>query len=132
LSGYLGLDWTEQTKMLSQQQMAGMMLASAGYVTSLDLAKKMGKVMLQPIGIETGWIPLAYMFGLVSLPPEGTEVLVVFEMGNLNMGRIICSFQVPEDPRPIARVGDEITVTVPGHGTLTGTITSGSDMVHCG
>lgn len=133
MSGYIGTDWTEQTKRLALDQAAQFMLASDGYITSLDPDKKMAKVMLQPLGIETGWLPLGFIFGLISMPPEGTNVIVLFEMGSLNVGRIlVCSDPEIANPQPIARVGDTVAVEVPGIGTCTGTITSGSQIVQSG
>lgn len=133
MAGYIGLDFTEQAKMIARRQAQQLMIASDGYITSMDPVKKIAKVMLQPLGIETGWIPLGFMYGLSSMPPEGTAVVVVFEMGNLNVGRIIvCSDPAAPNRKPIARVGDSVSVTVPGVGVCTGTITSGSSIIEAG
>ncbi|MHB1651674.1 MAG: hypothetical protein ACYCVD_04245 [Desulfitobacteriaceae bacterium] len=132
MPGYIGLNGLEQTKLIARQQAAQFMGASSGYITSVDANNQMAKVMLQPLGIETGWLPNSYMWGLISFPPEGTEVIVLFEHGNLNAGRIICAFQFPTNPQPVARLGDTVSVYVPGVGTCTGTITSGSAVIKAG
>lgn len=93
---YIGQDATEVIKHFGQQQATSIMAASSGTVTSVDPDKYMAKVMLQPMGIETGWLPIGTLyagssFGLWALPEQDTEVLVVFEQGNLNAGKIVLS-----------------------------------------
>lgn len=129
MGGYIGLDLIEQTKKLSQEQAAQLMLASDGVITSLDTDKQLAKVMLQPLGIETGWLPIGFIYGIKSMPPEGTGVVVIFEMGNLDVGRILICDDPSPNAQPIARVGDTVSVDVPGIGTCTGTVTSGSSVV---
>jgi phage gp45-like len=109
--GYYGNDMLEQFKYTSDQQAAKSLNASTGYITSVDPSTYKAKVMLEPIGIETEWLPIGTMyagngFGLLSLPDEGTEVLVVFEMGNISCGKIICcNFNNIEIP-PALEVGE--------------------------
>jgi phage gp45-like len=129
---YVGQDATEVIKHFGQQQVSEMMLASDGYITSLDTDNKLAKVMLQPLGIETGWLPIGFIYGIQSLPPEGTGVVVIFEMGNVNVGRILVCDNPSTNPKPLARVGDTVSVNVPGIGICTGTITSGSTIVQAG
>ena len=93
---YIGQDATEVIKHFGQQQVAGIISASDGTITSVDPDKYMAKVMLEPSGIETGWLQIGTSyagsgFGLWALPSIGTEVLVVFEHGSLNAGKIVLS-----------------------------------------
>lgn len=105
------------------------MLASDGYITSVDTVKKMAKVMLQPLGIETGWLPIGFIYGIQTMPIEG---VVVFEMGSIDVGRIIACGSPTMATQPIARVGDTFSVNVPTIGLCTGTITSGSSIIQAG
>ncbi len=91
---YIGKDALELIKHAGRQQAEQLMVASTGWITSVDPVKYMAKVMLEPLGVETGWLPIGTLyagngFGLVALPDDGTEVTVIFEMGNVNVGKIL-------------------------------------------
>jgi phage baseplate assembly protein gpV len=89
------------------------MSASGGYITSVDPINYMAKVMLQPAGVETGWLPIGTWyagngFGLVALPDLKTEVTVIFEMGDLNSGKILLSDFNKQDLPPASEPGEVI------------------------
>ena len=101
---YIGQDLLELFKHIAQKYGLQIMTASAGLVTSVDPVKVMAKVMLEPLGVETGWLPIGSVyagagFGLLALPDLSTEVTVVFEMGDLNVGRVIlCNWNDTDAP----------------------------------
>jgi uncharacterized protein involved in type VI secretion and phage assembly len=74
----------------------------------------MVKVMLEPHGIESGWLRCAVPyagngFGIVLPPPdEGTPVKVLFDMGDIKSGTVIgCLYN-----NSVTRVGGEGEIRV--------------------
>ena len=113
---YIGQDAVELTKHLGRQQVNRQMSASSGMITSVDPVKYAAKVMLQPLGVETGWLPIGTLyvgagFGLWALPDIDTEVLVVFEQGNLNVGKIILSNWNDTDAPPSGLQPGQLVLT---------------------
>jgi phage baseplate assembly protein V len=103
---YIGADLVELVKHLGKEQRNRWMVSCEGQITSVDPQTYMAKVMLEPWGIETGWLPLGTMsagngWGLFHLPPDETEVVVDFIGGDVNNGRVRCVFHNDTDA-PIA------------------------------
>ena len=81
--------------------------AGEGEVTSYDPDSFAVKVMLQPQGIETGWLPIRVLqsgngFGVYAAPNIGDLASVEFLEGDTNVGR--CTGFVPNDvdkPPPV-------------------------------
>ena len=87
--------------------------ASYGYITSLDKDTYTAKVMLEPAGVETGWIPIGTVYagnsyGIAALPELNVHCLVVFEMGNINSGHIVCFNFTSSMPVPGINQGEII------------------------
>lgn len=85
--------------------MEGTFISKKGTVTSYDPATHKAKVMIQPEGLETGWLPIVTMlvgdgFGLSFGLSGGDEVLVHFEGGDLNAGVIAGALYASEAPYP--------------------------------
>lgn len=110
---FRGNDLLELIKHLAGDQVNNRLVAVTGLITSIDTGKYMAKVMLQPYEIETGWLPFGTMyagngFGFVAMPDEGIEVTVVFELGDVNSGKILlCNFN-DTDPPPALNPGEVI------------------------
>ena len=86
--------------------------ASTGYVTSFNGVSC--KVMLEPSGIETGWLPVcsAYVgsgFGFLQDIEENTECTVVFEHGDINCGKIV-AFHFHDDNPPSIVPGSGVAI----------------------
>lgn len=86
----------------AQDQAGQSMFASTGYVTSFNGTAV--KVMLEPSGIETGWLPVPSMyvgsgFGFLADIEENTECTVVFESGDPNAGKVV-AFHFHDDNPP--------------------------------
>jgi phage gp45-like len=104
---YYGNDILEVTKNEASKQAVKYLSSSTGTITSIDKNKYMAKVMLEPLGYETGWLPISSIytgneFGWFALPAIGTEVTVEFEMGNPNCGKVMLSnFNNTDCPIPM-------------------------------
>jgi len=113
---YIGNDLLELTKHMGGNQTNLRFSASMGHITSVDADKCLAKVMLQPDNIETGWIQIGTLyagadFGLVALPADGTECLVVFENGNINSGRIVlCNWNDTDYPPTGINQGEVVMI----------------------
>jgi phage baseplate assembly protein V len=69
-------------------------IAKAGIVSSYNPDSYTARVLLQPEGLDTGWIPIASQWigngwGLMVPPTPGDQVEVVFSDGNLGNGVIV-------------------------------------------
>jgi phage baseplate assembly protein gpV len=154
-----GTDFIEGIKKHGQDQANQFMFASTGYVTSFDRASGAAKVMLEPSGIETGWLPIPTIyvgsgFGFIGDIDDQTECTVVFEGGNPNSGKIVC-FHFQDDVPPTIGAGEaiffhksgsimkfnangSIAVTAAGgfdvnaNMTVAGTITASGDVIGAG
>jgi phage baseplate assembly protein gpV len=133
----------------ANDQASGFKLASTGYVTSFNGSSC--KVMLEPSGIETGWLPICmpYVgngFGFIFDIEENTECTVVFENGNSDDGKIV-AFHYEDDIPPSITPGSgsalfqhksgssilfnkdgSIAINAPGGISIKGTVTSTGDM----
>lgn len=90
----LGRQPYQLLKWMMQQQIETVQIACIGEITSVDPENYLAKVNLQPVGGETGWLPICTLhagpgYGIAALPPLGAQVLVVFEAGDINLGRIV-------------------------------------------
>ena len=89
------------------------MSASTGYITSFDRGGQ-AKVMLEPSGIETGWIPVPTIyvgsgFGFFADVDEGTECTVIFENGNPSSGKVI-AYHFQDDTPPVISAGEAVFI----------------------
>ena len=104
-------DWLETIKLHAAKQAGALGQPRHAIVTSVDAVSHAVKVMIQPDGIESGWIPDAAVAtsGLrIACPAEiGSQVLVVPVEGDA------------EHPVVVARVFD--VVTIPPLSPATGT-----------
>jgi hypothetical protein len=86
-----------------------------GIITSSDSSTATAKVLLQPEGVLTGWIPVLTPWagsgwGMNCPPSPGDQVLVISQEGNSEHGIIVgCLFSNSARP-PQAELG-EITMT---------------------
>jgi phage baseplate assembly protein V len=78
--------------------------ARFGTVASVDITKWMARVILQPEGVLTGWLPLLTAWtgggwGMVCPPSPGDQVFVVPQEGDAEngviIGRVFSSSQLP-------------------------------------
>lgn len=101
-------NWVEQIKFIVREMLNSKSFVLEGVVTSVDPDSYKVKAMLEPYGIESGWLRCAtpYVgngFGLVVPPPKvGTPVKVIFDMGDIKNGTVIGSLftddiSLPED-----------------------------------
>jgi phage baseplate assembly protein gpV len=109
-----GTDFLELTKQHAQNQASQFMSASTGYITSFDRTAWAAKVMLEPSGIETGWLPMPTTyagsgFGFVGDIDDQTECSVIFESGNPNNGKIVC-LHFEDDTPPTIGPGEAVFV----------------------
>lgn len=112
---FCGQDFFGYMKQSGRQQANQLLNASSGYITSVDPEKYTAKVMLEPLHQETGWLPIGSIyagsgFGVVALPDIDTEVTVVFEMGNINCGKILLSNYNANDNIPSVSPGEVILI----------------------
>lgn len=102
---YIGNDLVELVKHLGKEQRNRWMVSCEGLITSVDPQTYMAKVMLEPWGVETGWLPIAAVgagngWGVFHLPPNNTEVIVDFVGGAVDNGRIRGCFHNASDAPP--------------------------------
>lgn len=107
-----GNDMLEQVKHEGNKQANRFLNASIGHITSVA-RDYTAKVMLEPTGIETEWLPIGSFyagnnFGFLALPEQGTEVIVVFEMGDIKCGKIICYNFNDVDKPPVIDIGEVV------------------------
>jgi len=110
---FRGNDFLELIKFISEGQSGKYLPPLTGLVTSIDTNKYIAKVMLQPYQIETGWLPVGTIyaganFGFCAMPDEGTEVTVVFELGDVGSGKIMLYNFNDTDPPPAFSPGEVI------------------------
>jgi phage baseplate assembly protein gpV len=91
-------NWVEQIKFIVREMLNSKQFVLEGVVSSVDPTPPgKVKVLLEPYGIESGWLRCAMpyvgkQFGLVLPPPEeGTQVKVIFDMGDIKNGTVIGS-----------------------------------------
>lgn len=137
-------DWIEQIKYVVQDMINQKNFVLTGIVTSIDPTPPYKvKVTLEPYSIETGWLKLAMPlagngYGVLLPPPdEGTEVRVLFDLGDIKSGTVIGAVyddqavQMPPDAAALGtmglyhksgsfiRIAPDGTVTIKGKNTTT-------------
>lgn len=108
-----GTNFIDLMKQHGKEQADQQMICSTGYITSIDGEKYQAKVMLEPLGMETGWLTIGTMysgngFGFVAYPEEGAEVTVQFEHGDINCGKIVAFHHNDSDMPPSVAPGEAI------------------------
>ena len=85
--------------------------ARFGLVSSVDPARGTVRVLLQPEGVLTGWLPLATSWvgagwGLACPPSPGDQVMVLPEGGSGQPGLVMARAWSSASPPPAAPVGE--------------------------
>lgn len=80
-------------------------------VASVDPVNYAAKVLLQPEGVLSGWLPILTQWvgagwGLVAPPQPGDQVLVLAHLGQADHGVIIGRAYSLSDPAPAAPAGE--------------------------
>lgn len=88
VGGILNASRREAQKILEQKA-----FSRIGTVTSVNPTDYTAKVVIQPEGFETGWLPIGSIavgsgWGFYALPEPGTSVEVTFQMGDWDAGLI--------------------------------------------
>ena len=104
--------WVEQTKFIVREMLNAKTFVLEGVITSVDPNPPCkAKVLLEPYGIETGWLRVAApltnpAFSLVlPCPVVGTTVKVIFDMGDIKNGTIIGALQAQAPNVPANTIG---------------------------
>lgn len=97
---------------------AGFAHPKLGTVTSYDPDGYAVKVMLQPEGTETGWLPISggmagAGFGVYYGPSNGDQAIVVFQEGDVTVGKCV-GFVGSDDAPPPHVVSGEIHLIAKG------------------
>lgn len=79
---------------------SGMAAPRFGTVTSYDEATHTIKAMLEPEGVETGWLPILVLmsgqgWGVYAAPAQGDQALLIFAEGDALVG--VCAGFIPND-----------------------------------
>lgn len=82
-----------------------------GLVASVDPATYTARVMIQPEGVLSGWLPIGSTWvgagwGLACLPSPGDQVLIVWQEGDPEHGIIACRLWSATTTAPMAPVGE--------------------------
>ena len=82
-----------------------------GVVASVDPSRYVARVLLQPEGVLSGWLPVLSPWvgagwGLASLPAPGTQVLVLAQEGDAEHGVIAGAAYSAATPAPQAPSGE--------------------------
>ena len=80
-------------------------------VASVNPSTSMGRVMLQPEGVLSGWLPILSPWigngwGMVCLPQPGDQVLVVPQEGDIEQGIIVGGCYSKVQRPPVAPPGE--------------------------
>ena len=100
-----------------------------GLVSAVDPARHMVKVVLQPEGVQTGWVPVTAGWSMLELPATGQQVLTVPQEGDADslhvIGRVFAAgggdapYKAPSAfSAPGAFAGNAATNIVPGQEVL--------------
>ncbi|MGC8474778.1 MAG: phage baseplate assembly protein V [Acetobacteraceae bacterium] len=123
-----------------------------GLVTSVDAVNATARVMLQPEGVLSGWLPVLSQWvgngwGAWCPPTPGDQVLVLAQEGDAEHGVIVGRAFSASDPPPPAAVGEvwlvhatgsalrlrnSGTVEIIGPVAVAGTITVTGDLIATG
>lgn len=107
-------DWFEQLKDYIHRAIGQSLSVVEGTVTSRQTSPPSVKVMLQPYGVETGWLRVGTPyagngFGFLAIPPEGQAVKVIFDMGDPHSASVVTDVYNDVDvPPTIADVDDVV------------------------
>lgn len=96
-----------------------------GIVSAVDPARHMAKIILQPEGVMSGWLPVAAGWSMLELPAVGQQVLAVPQEGDADsmhvVGRVFAPaggdvpYQAPTGfASPGVNTGNTATHIVPG------------------
>lgn len=82
-----------------------------GIITSVDPSAYAARVVLQPEGVLTGWLPILSPWvgrgwGFVALPSPGDQVLVIPQEGDAEHGVVIGSSYSSTNRPPTAQPGE--------------------------
>lgn len=108
-------DWYEQIKDYIHRAVGQSLSVVEGTVTSRQLSPPSVKVMLQPYGVETGWLRIGTTyggngFGFLAIPPEGMTVKVIFDMGDKHSAVVIANVFNDEDTPPTLSDIDDVAL----------------------
>jgi phage baseplate assembly protein gpV len=108
-------DWFEQVKYYVHRAIGQSLSVVEGTVTSRQLNPPSVKVMLQPYGIETGWIRIGTPyggngFGFLAIPQEGQAVKVIFDMGDKSSAIVVCDVYNDIDVPPTLNAIDDVVL----------------------
>lgn len=137
-------DFENAVLRIIERNTAGRHNKRAGLVTSWDPKKHLAKVMFQPEGHETGWLPVHTMsagsgYGhMTGLTPgdgfkTGDHVEVVYQEGDFETGAIVARIHSEVDPAPTVQSGEQLfqtsfpsSVKLANDGSITSTDKGGS------
>ncbi len=82
-----------------------------GVVSSVDVARFSTRVLIQPEGVLSGWLPIASPWvgagwGLACPPAPGDQVLVLWQEGDAEHGIVVCRLWSNAAGPPQAPVGE--------------------------
>jgi hypothetical protein len=100
-----------QLKAQSAQQDQGWAQPRLAMVSSVDPATATARVMIQPEGVLSGWLPIASAWvgagwGLACLPAPGDQVVVIWQEGNAEHGIVVARLWSNVAAPPAAPVGE--------------------------
>ena len=115
-------DFENAVLRIVERHSAGRHNKRAGLVTSWDPKKHLAKVMFQPEGHETGWLPVhtmaaangsGHMTGLTQGDGKttGDHVEVVYQEGDFETGAIVARIHSEVDAAPTVQSGEQLFST---------------------
>lgn len=118
----MGDDFVNSVLRILDRHSAGRHNKRAGLVTSWDPNKHLAKVMFQPEGHETGWIPVhtmaagngsGHMTGLTAGDGKttGDQVEVNYQEGDFETGAIVARLHSSVDMPPVVKSGEQLFAT---------------------
>lgn len=113
-------DWFEQVKYYVHRAVDQALYVVEGTISSRQLNPPSVKVILQPYGIETGWIRVGTPyggngFGFLAIPPEGMVVKVIFDCGDHSSAAVVTDMYNDVDvPPALADIDDAALVHASG------------------
>jgi len=118
----IGDDFVNAIHREIERYTAGRHNKRVGLVTSWDPNKHLAKVMFQPEGHETGWLPVhtmaagdgyGHMTGLTAGDgiTTGDQVEVIYQEGDFETGAIVARIHSEVDPAPTVQSGEQLFQT---------------------
>lgn len=129
---YVDGDIKNASKLAVSQMVASMPQPRRGTVQSFDPARMLARVLIEPEGLLSGWIPVltpmaAAGHGVLAAPEIGAQVVVLPVDGSAQSFVVLgAHFSVPDPPPAGYAVGDILLITNGGgsvHVTAAGAIT---------